>query len=260
MVIKMIASDIDGTLLHSDSSISGYTISVLEKCRAKGIKVVPVTARGSLAKIPELAGVVDGLVSSNGAAVYIGNNLIQHRIMTMDNILRTFVGAVTNAGIKIAVESTKGLFYANEDITKTLAGSWMLPYEKVDFSAITTDVKYIFAVTETTDEIELAKGIIEQFLPDEWRMQVRATEGMIVIMHRDTMKSKGLSVLAERWGIKPSEIVAFGDDTIDIDLLEYCGTGVAVSNALAEVKNIADDICASNNDDGVARWIEKHML
>jgi hydroxymethylpyrimidine pyrophosphatase-like HAD family hydrolase len=67
-------------------------------------------------------------------------------------------------------------------------------------------------------------------------------------------------MLAKIWNIEPSEIAAFGDDLNDIDLLRYAGYGVAMENALDEVKAVADYICDTNDNDGVAKWLEDNML
>lgn len=66
--------------------------------------------------------------------------------------------------------------------------------------------------------------------------------------------------MARHWNVGASEIVAFGDDHNDLDLLAYAGMGVAVGNALDDVKAVADAICDTNDNDGVARWIEKHLV
>ena len=55
------------------------------------------------------------------------------------------------------------------------------------------------------------------------------------------------------------EVVAFGDDLNDVDMLRGCGTGVAMANALDEVKLAADEVCGGNDEDGVAKWIEANM-
>ena len=62
------------------------------------------------------------------------------------------------------------------------------------------------------------------------------------------------------WGINKAEIVAFGDDLNDIDLLTHAGVSVAMKNALESVKEIADHICDTNDNDGVAKWLEENLL
>jgi len=79
-------------------------------------------------------------------------------------------------------------------------------------------------------------------------------------MHKDATKSKAAASLVQFWDIASSEILAFGDDLNDIDMLSYAGIGVAMGNALDEVKAAANYICLSNDEDGVAHWIEEFIL
>ena len=65
--------------------------------------------------------------------------------------------------------------------------------------------------------------------------------------------------MSELSGIGLKDMVAFGDDLNDIDMLKLCGKGIAVSNAIKEVLDIADDVTLSNDEDGVASWIERNI-
>ena len=87
-----------------------------------------------------------------------------------------------------------------------------------------------------------------------------ARDGLGQIMHKDATKANAVAALARYWIIAQSEIVAFGDDLNDIDLLIYAGVGVAVANALDEVRAIAKYICDANENDGVAKWLEENVL
>ena len=89
---------------------------------------------------------------------------------------------------------------------------------------------------------------------------VVARDGMAMIMNKEATKSKAVEKLAKDWGINQSEIVAFGDDINDIDMLTYVGIGVAMGNAVNEVKDIADEICLSNEEDGIVEWILRKGL
>jgi Cof subfamily protein (haloacid dehalogenase superfamily) len=257
MSIKMIVTDLDGTLLHRDSAISDYTISVLRKCSAKGIKIAYATARDARDTIPALSQLVDGFVYSNGAKAYVGDTLVNSRTIPMNDV-RDFLIAAGNAGVKICVESN-GIHYANFDITKYWVG-WIPSYENADFNTLDIEIEKILAVADTLDESKYVELFINKNLPDHLCFLVREEGLLMVIMHKEAIKSKGIAALAGHWGIKQTEIVAFGDDIIDIDLLEYCGIGVAVSNALNDVKAVADDICESNDNDGVAKWLEERIL
>lgn len=80
------------------------------------------------------------------------------------------------------------------------------------------------------------------------------------ITHRDATKGQALDFLAKKIGALPEEIIAMGDSYNDIDMLKYAGLGVAVANAPPEVQNAADVITLSNIEDGVAVFLEKHIL
>jgi hydroxymethylpyrimidine pyrophosphatase-like HAD family hydrolase len=82
----------------------------------------------------------------------------------------------------------------------------------------------------------------------------------LIFVHKDAGKLATLKVIAEMEHISLAEIAAFGDDYPDMEMLKECGIGVAMGNGLDEVKAIADHVCQSNDDDGVAKWIEENIL
>ena len=81
-----------------------------------------------------------------------------------------------------------------------------------------------------------------------------------MLMSPDANKEHALNILADHFSTPLSQTASFGDDLVDIAMLRKSGRGVAVANANPDVLNIADEICPSNNDDGVAQWIERHLL
>lgn len=83
---------------------------------------------------------------------------------------------------------------------------------------------------------------------------------MIQIMSTEATKWNGIKAMLEAVGIRQDEAVYFGDDYDDIEPLKNCGVGVAVSNAIGEVIEAADFITESNDEDGVAAYIEKNLL
>jgi len=262
MNIKMIATDLDGTLLHGNdgfnTSVSDYTLSVLKKCRAKGIKITYATARDAGAPVPALAEMVDGYVQNNGAKAYIGDTLVYKRAIPIESV-RDLLIAADNAGVKITAEQD-GTFYGNFSNREGWVWQWPSSHENIDFNTLDIEANFLVAIANSPEESKTAEQVIKKYLPDDLNLLILEKGVLLVVLHKDAIKSKGVAALAAHWGIEPSEIAAFGDATIDIDLLEYCGAGVAVSNAIDEVKNVADYICESNDNDGVAKWIEKYIL
>jgi len=218
----MIVTDLDNTLLNNRSEISDYTKATLERCRARGVKIAYATARDAGATDRAMNALFDGAVCSNGAKAYVGDTLIHSRVIAPEN-LQDFLAAADAAGIELDIEPERIL---------------------------------VIDADESLD----AAAVIRRHLPEELHLLVREQGLVLVVLHREASKSGGTAALAAHWGIEPSEIAAFGDDTIDIDLLAYCGIGVAVANAPAQVKAAADSVCGPNDEDGVARWIEEHVL
>ena len=77
---------------------------------------------------------------------------------------------------------------------------------------------------------------------------------------QNATKFNGVKIIAEHFNILLSEILAFGDDYNDVVMIRECGIGVAMSNAICECKTAADYICDTNDNDGVAKFIESHLL
>jgi hydroxymethylpyrimidine pyrophosphatase-like HAD family hydrolase len=144
------------------------------------------------------------------------------------------------------------MHFANFDV----ASVWpeISKWERVDFSAHEVDAEKINIDCVTAEDAVF----IRQNMPDSMYLTV-ARDGLGMIMRRDATKSKAVAKLAKIWGIKESEIAAFGDDLNDIDMLTCAGTGIAMENALDEVKAIADYICETNDNDGVAKWLEEKL-
>jgi HAD superfamily hydrolase (TIGR01484 family) len=101
----------------------------------------------------------------------------------------------------------------------------------------------------------------EKYLTDNLYIEITLTEHkMIMIMNREAVKANAVKLLVERYGYDMREIIAFGDDFNDVEMIKQCGIGVAVSNAIGEAKAAADFICGSNDEDGVAKWIEDNLF
>ncbi len=108
-----------------------------------------------------------------------------------------------------------------------------------------------------TDTLEKMAGY-RPYLPESLYLEL-SEHTIAMIMHRQATKRQAVRLLAERHGFGMEEVIAFGDDYNDIDLLRGCGCGVAVGNALEVVKEAADEVCETNENDGVARWLAERL-
>lgn len=252
MHIKMVVFDLDGTLLRTDKSISERTKEVLRRCQNKGIKTVYATGRGSSADVVVPSELFDGKITMNGSVAKMVDEAVYSSLIPCLTA-RPFLMACNERGLKMTSEIT-GKHYTNftiPDEWTDVVNNWKI----TDFSIHERDAEKIYTYDLTPEDI----AFITKILPDDLYM-VMAVDGLAMIMHKDATKAKAVSALAERWEIVQSEIASFGDDLNDIDLLAHAGISVAMGNALESVKAAADHICDTNDNDGVAKWLEENIL
>ena len=246
--IKMVVTDLDGTLLKNDKSISEQTKAVITKLRRNNILFVIATARPIRAVKKTLPFIqYDAAVFHNGAVVLVGDTPIEgFGILNPLTIIQAVLKETPR--IRIAMEA-EDVLYSNFNAEEFWPG---VEYRKtMDFretEGLTADK--IIVEAHSMEEMKL----LEKYVPDDLYLQL--SENLVaMILNRKATKMNGVRRLAEFYGILPEQIIAFGDDYNDIDMLEACGIGVAVGNALPEVKLVADYICDSNEQDGVAGWL-----
>lgn len=252
MAIKMVVTDLDRTLLKDDKTISTYTAETLEELRRKGIPFVVATARPERAVKNLLTFLkYDAAIFYNGAAVIAGDKALgESTIPNAGKIVEEILCARPES--KISVESGGKLF---SNLTEEELGAWKeFGWQGLDELGGAEAHKILI----TGQSLEEMQGY-QQYIPDELYMEL-CENTLIMVMNRQATKLNGIRLLAEHYGIGLDEVAAFGDDYNDIEMLSACGAGVAVDNALPEVKAAADTVCASNEQDGVARWIRENVL
>lgn len=242
----MIVMDLDGTLLKTDSRFSEYTMGVLKKYRQKGLKVIYATARGGSASKMIPSELMDGRIIMNGALAYEGDNAIFRSPVPID-VARNLLLECNSRGLKAAAEVID-MNYSNFNVTEEWA--YIKNYEMVDFNHHHIDAEKLYVIVNSNEDVEF----LNKLIPEGLYMTV-SRDNLAQIMSVDATKSKTISRLAKHWNIGMEEIVAFGDDLNDIDMIEACGMGVAMGNALEEVKKKADHICDTNDNDGIAKWL-----
>ena len=249
--IKMIVTDLDGTLLRTDKTMSEYTKNILSQCREAGIKVVYATGRGEGDAGMAPATLFDGRISMNGAIARVNDSIVYERLIPYRTV-RQFLVSCDKRGLRITSQVSY-MHYSNFNVSDVWP--WITNFETVDFLHHNKDAEKIYTFNFTPEDVQFLKDQ----LPDTLYMVI-ANDDIAMIMHKDATKGKAVSVLADYWEINQSEIVAFGDDLNDIDLLSFAGVGVAMGNALGKVKSKADYICLDNDNDGVAKWLKENIL
>lgn len=252
-MIRMIVTDLDGTFLRNDKTASDYTLGVVERAREKGVIFTVATARPIRSVVERLPFIkFDVGIFHNGAVIRTPDGDISGMgIDEPEIIARRMLDAVP--GAHISVESDDVL-YCNFD-SKTIWPVEEFTYTD-DFACLAGKVADKIIVEAFSAE-EAAR--FTPYIPD-YTYAVMSENRILMIMNRRATKINAIRAVAEKYGIDMADVVAFGDDYNDIDMLKGCGRGIAVANALPEVKAVADEICADNMDDGEARWIEENIL
>ena len=246
-MIRMLVTDLDGTLLRDDKTVSAITKDALRRCREAGIKVVYATGRGDSAKDLAPFELFDGYIANNGARAYAGEEVVYSRLVPYQSA-RPVLIACDKRGLKAAAQWA-GQHYANFVVEKVW--HWIHAYEVIDFAELSIDAEKLYVADCGAEET----AFIETLLPPELWLTV-GRDALGQIMHWEATKSNAVAALARHWGLEQNQIAAFGDDLNDIDLLRYAGMGVAMGNALDEVKAVADEITLTNEEDGLAVWLE----
>lgn len=253
MNIKMILTDLDKTLLRSDGSISEHTKNILKGCRECGIYVAIATARywiGAERYIEEIRPdyeiTTDGtLIHRHGKQIY-GCNLDTE---TTNQIIQDLLAR--DPKTEITVASGRRVFWNSSRISES---------EKLH-KAVFNDYQkpLIFPVNKIVAELpdyETASMIANR---NHCRLQSYRGENRYAFLPETAGKVQAIRELAKILNISLSDIAAFGDDINDMEMLKMCGVGVAVANAVADVRDIADSVTLSNDEDGVAEWIVKNI-
>lgn len=251
MKYKMVAVDLDDTILRKDKTISEHTKAVFEKL-SKMVKIVVATSRG-IQRAEEYAKQLhaSALVSLNGAVVYDEDVLIKTTPIPEDTV-RSLISELSKVTpIELSIVKPEVVYTTDRYF---IDRGESFPIDLTDYDA--GEVQRIYATTPKHDVLqalplrELGLKLI-QSLP-------RVFPDFHTIVRQEVNKAEGLKVLCERCGVLPEEVVAFGDEDNDFEMIRFAGCGVAMGNAIDALRSQADDVTATNEEDGVAGWIEKH--
>ena len=248
--IKAVIVDLDRTLLHTDKSLSAYTVNVLEECKRRGLKIMVATAR-PFRTIIQYCDLVDfdATVVSNGARILCENRQMDHGIC-LKSAERVLNALKCDPNLRITLE-TGQCAYSNLPIAD---------YETVLTDDLVTVAreKGVLKLLVHLDNAETL-ALVESKLTED--LYYTLAHGYLMqIMNTSATKWNGIKAMLDACDCSPDEAIYFGDDQDDVEPIKMCGLGIAVSNAIEEAKAVADYIAESNDDDGVANFIEHRIL
>jgi len=265
---SIVFTDLDGTLLKKDKTISERTMQAIKNIRRKGILWVVATARPEVAvNMYDELKYADALITLNGARIRLHDKVISNGF-TPEEARKILKVLTQKDGLVLTVETSGGIF-GNIEIPE-----WETP-EVEDFTSLvdTYDI-YKILIAGRDHELPTIRQDRESFCSiEELDKTVKdsitsaglkdsvyfsVAEGWLYqIMSRNATKWKGCELILKTEGISAGQAVYFGDDNDDADCISNAGLGVAMGNAIDRVKEVSDITAPSNEQEGVAKVLEE---
>lgn len=269
MSIKLVAIDIDSTLITSKRQLTSKTIATLKKATAQGVKVVIATGRPFRATKPlldelGLAGADQYVITYNGSVVLSldGQVLVSHTLSKADFAAIDAFCTQHHVAYNLRDDQSRVLtpnrdidFYIVHQAWDSQVG--ILHRTVADVPA---DFRFVKAMMVGDGSfLDTIEPLAQKTFGDRFYM-VRSTPNLLECLTAGVDKGTGIANLAEKLGITPTEVMVLGDERNDLPMFRYAGLGVAMGNAHPAVKQIADAVTLDNDHDGVAAAVEKFVL
>jgi hydroxymethylpyrimidine pyrophosphatase-like HAD family hydrolase len=273
--IRLLALDIDGTVLRGDKTVSPRTRLAIERARADGVRLALVTGRRhpSARRVAEDLGGQIPLVLHNGALVVEDGRVLRCRPLPRGPALRA-IATGRGAGAEPVLHcGTAGEGWLLVDAAARPGG--LVGYYLERSRAEVRVVPDLVAAVAAEEPIQVMfggeRGAMEDLrvalgaaLGREARVErtVYPATGLVLldVLHPAVGKAEALGFLQERWGIAPLETLAIGDNWNDREMIEKAGLGFVMGNADPELLALGLPVLPTNEEDGVARAIEEHVL
>lgn len=262
MNYKMVVIDMDMTLLNSNHEISNKTKEVIKKVKDRGIKVVLASGRSyiSMLDYAKELDIEDEVISLNGAVItnIKANNMIKEDYLDeekyidlMKNLDKTnYTYMIFNANEQFYEKN-----YCKEKIDWIRSISKVKLIELKNYKNVSKPIKLGFQINEESDYNNLIK------LPNlNYFKVIKTGYNFVEIVKKETSKWSAVEFLGEKYDIDSKEIIAIGDSENDLEMIKYSGLGIAMNNAYDNIKDISNYVTDTNDNDGVAKALEKFIL
>ena len=262
--MRIVAFDLDDTLLHDDLSISARTVSVLRELSRRGWTVVPASgrARDSMLPFVRMLACADWFISCNGAEIW--------NARTGECVSQVSFSAETGRDIALFAEENDCYAQTYDDryFYYSTECEWAVRYAQSSMLrgfCVGPLSSYIHEERSKILFMDTEEKIADLLVRGRERFSSVASVTcskpyFLEFNPPEATKGKALERLCALSGASMSEAVCFGDSLNDLSMLTAAGLGVAVANARPEVRAACDDVCDTNERDGVAQYLSDHFL
>ena len=264
---KLIAFDLDGTLLDSEKQISAYTRQTIDRLAAKGIQFTIATGR-ILPLAKNYADELDinhPLILANGSVLQTRQGKMINQSFLSREIVQIVIDTCQSEEMEMNAVIGENIYYQKgTDGFRPLHRKSIRKKHKIDnWEEIEEKLSQVnkCAIVDFNDESNLVRldKILQQKLNGSART-LRTSQHMLEILPKGITKAAGLRMLANTLGIEMRQIIAFGDHNNDAEMMAEVGLGIAVGDATPSCLENADMVVASSDEDGPAHFLEEFLL
>lgn len=249
---RLVLIDLDGTLFHDDKTISDYSRQVLARCQEAGILIGFCTSRGIVSIHHHIDSIKPDIVATNGgASLSLKGKILYHQGFTLEETQALLDRAyqVIGPDCEITVDTEDQLYWNRSNNRSVMFHPQALVHDFRHFPHPAMKI-----CVQTDDKTKAA--LIAQAVPNchailfsdvPWHTFAPSHATKETVVHR----------LSQELSIPLENIMAFGDDFNDLGMLTTVGQGIAMGNAIPQVRAAAKEVTATNNQDGVAQYLNK---
>ncbi|MEG2188646.1 MAG: Cof-type HAD-IIB family hydrolase [Christensenella sp.] len=262
MAYRLIALDLDDTLLNSKKQITKKNHEALAQAREKGVRVILASGRAypGITAFNEALSNTDYTITCGGAQVVDPDGTVIHSTYVEPEAAKQVMRWAMMHNIHFQIYLDDGFYYLKKNEQSDFYESFCnyTGTADPDLMNIETVLTSKILLIDTPEKIKNYRKELSALFPE--LALKRSQEYFLEIMNPEATKGNALKYLAQKLNIEQHQILAMGDSEIDESMIEYAGMGIAMQNAYEACKAVANDVTASCDEDGVAVSIEKYIL
>lgn len=264
--IKLLALDLDGTLLTSDKRISARNKEALQAASQKGVKIVlttgrPLAAIGSFLEELDLLHEDDYAITFNGGLIQKNTGEVLDKTVFGYDEVKAIYDLTTELGLPLDLLDDEDVYALSAKVASLYPTcNPNLNHMPTHFSDLHQEMTFNKAVTSC--EAELIDSKLDQ-IPATYHDQFEIFKSRPIILEwnpKGVHKANGLASLIEHLGMKQEEVMACGDEANDLTMVAWAGYGVAMANATEDLKAVADIVTPVTNDEDAIAWVVEHYI
>jgi len=270
---KLVVTDMDGTLLNNEGQVPDKNKEVLEKLQNKGVHVAVATGRiyTSARIFAKYLGIKTPIIACNGAIVreIQNNEAVYASPMEKEDVLKV-IDICQKHDIYFHFYTEDTLYTERLEKSALKYSEWnrtLKEEDRINLEVVNDIYKFVkysdekaFKLIILNDDVDLLSRIRVELDEIPGIAVSKSRYDNLEIMNRGVEKGKAVKGLADSLGVKREEVICIGDNENDISMIKYAGMGIAMGNAEEIVKETANYITDTNDNNGVAKALEKLLL